>query len=224
MKSGQTVDFNTPYLEKKLSTNVEIPVAKKLGVAPKHIFRYLKKFIGEKISRGEVLAIKKGFLADSKVICDEEGTIKEIDHDKGTVTLSVPQEENDIVNAFFKGEILEIKKDAVLLKVKKGRSFPLKNATDNFGGEIFYLSGEKSSLSESQIKNKIILAENVNSYLQAKIETLGATGFVLLNKLIEASNLHVAQIKNINDFKKISELNFPYCLIDKENSTIYLYN
>ncbi len=51
LKQGQNVDFNTPYLEKKISVDVSIPIAKKLGVNPTHIFRYLKKLVGEKLTK-----------------------------------------------------------------------------------------------------------------------------------------------------------------------------
>ena len=223
LKQGQKVDFSTPYLEENTFFDFEIPVAQKLGIACDHIFRYLTRFVGEKINKGEVLAYKKGFFNHKKIISDQDGIIKEINHKKGTVTISSKKEETDIINAYFKGEVLEIKKEEILLKVKKGEKFPLKNSKNNFGGEVFYLEDKNSSLISSQLLNRILVSKEINSYLQLKLETLGILGYVLLKQLPENSELNFAQLKNIDDLKKIFKLNFPYCLVIKESSTIYFY-
>ncbi|MFN4212826.1 MAG: hypothetical protein ACK4FL_02580 [Microgenomates group bacterium] len=223
LKSGQNVDFNTFYLEKNITCDIEIPIAEKLGVKPVHIFRYLKKYVGEKIEKGEILALRKGLFTTSKIVSDNQGVIKEIDHHRGIVVISQIQEKTKAVKAFFKGEVLEVKKGSILLKVNKGEKFPVKTSTDNFGGEIFYLKDPSLALSTAHLSGKILFTESVNGYLQSKTEALGATGFVLLTKLPQATDLQFAQIKNIDDFKKILKLNFPYCLITKENSTIYFY-
>lgn len=223
LKNGQEVDFNTPYLEKDISVDIAIPVAKKLGVNPAHIFRYLKKYVGEKIDKGEILALKKGLFTTLKVVSENEGIIKEIDHQHGMVLISTINEKTTTINAFFKGEVVAVKNGKIILKVKKGEKFLIKTSTDNFGGELFYLKDRYLPFSGDQLSEKIVLAESVNDYLQSKIEALGATGFILLTQLPQPSNLHFARIKNIDDFKKILKLDFPYCLITKENSTIYFY-
>jgi hypothetical protein len=223
LKIGQRVDFNTPYLEKKTATAAQIPVAKKLGISPTHIFRYLKKFVGETIKKGEVLAIKKSLIASTKVVSEQAGVIAEIDHQEGTVTISSIKEKTDSITAFFKGEVLAIKKEEILLQVEKGESFSIKTATWDFGGETFYLPSLSSTLSTSQLANKILVSDTLSSYLQSKVEALGALGFVLLTKPTQPSDFPFAQIKNIDDFKKIKELHFPYCLISKTRSTIYFY-
>lgn len=223
LQNGQNVDFDTLYLEQELSTDIAIAVAKKLRIKPNHIFRYLKKFVGEKIHQGEILAEKKGLIGATKVIINQEGIIKEIDHNQGLVIISTPQEKTKSIKAFFKGEVLEIKKGIILIKVKKGESFPIKNAINNFGGETFYFLNKFTDLLNSQLSNKIVISESVSDYFQTKIETLGAKGFVLLNKLPQNTNTNFAQIKNIDDFKKIIKLKFPYCLINKDSSTIYFY-
>lgn len=223
LKQGQKVDFNTPYLEKKVFFEVEIPVAKKLEISGDHIFRYLKKFIGENISKGEVLACKKGIFRDRKIISDYDGIVKEINHEKGCIIISAKEEKTDTIKAYFKGEVLEIKKGEVLLKVKKGKEFPLKSSKSNFGGEVFYLEEKDFYLVSDQLLNKILVSRQISSYLQIKLETLGITGFVLLKQLPERSQLNFAQLKNIDDIKKIRELNLPYCLVNKENGTIFFY-
>lgn len=220
---GQDVDFNTPYLEKKTATAIQIPVAKKLGISPTHIFRYLKKFVGETIKKGEVLAIKKGLIASAKIVSEQAGIILQIDHQEGTITVSSVKEKADTIAAFFKGEVLEIKKEEILLRVEKGGSFSIKTATENFGGETFYLPSSSSTLSASQLSNKILISETLSPYLQSKVEALGVLGFVLLTKLTQPSDFPFAQIKNIDDFKKIKGFHFPYCLINKARSIIYFY-
>jgi len=46
LKEGQTVDFDTPFLQKRIEEEVNISISKNLNVPPQKIFHYLKKFVG----------------------------------------------------------------------------------------------------------------------------------------------------------------------------------
>ncbi len=221
LKSGQMVNFDTPFLERKTQIEKDIFLAKEMGIEPDKIFHYLKKFVGENITKGETLAIKKDLLSTRKVTCDYDGVIKEIDHTEGKVILASYSNEKKTLPAFFKGEVLEVKKNSFSLKVTDGLEVEIKKTDNDFGGEVFYL--KDNLLTPAKIGNKILLAQEISSYLQAKAETLGATGFVTLTKLKDHSDLPQAQIKEISDFKKIVEAKYSYCLIIKKNSRIYFY-
>jgi hypothetical protein len=83
--------------------------------------------------------------------------------------------------------------------------------------------GNNSDFLSENVFNSIIVCENITAYLKAKAEALGCQGFLSLSKLTEESGISYAQFKNINDYKKIIKLKFPYCTIVNTSSIIYFY-
>ncbi len=220
---GQKVDLETPFIEKQATSDVTVNVAKKLHVEPSKIFNYLKKLVGDTVQKGEVLAEKKGFIESKKLLSDYNGIIKEVNHYEGGVMISSFKKETNHIRCYFKGEVIEIKGNLIKLHVDVSHSFDIKLASVNFGGETFYFKDTKTLLTDAQVTKKFLLVESLSVYNQKKAEALGARGFITLKSLQEKTALPVAQIKNIDDFKKILHLNFPYCLVDKQYSKIYVY-
>ncbi|MFA6016621.1 MAG: hypothetical protein WC744_00870 [Patescibacteria group bacterium] len=222
LKEGQTVDFDTPFLQKKVEEEVIISIAKNLSVSPQKIFHYLKKFVGESIEKNETIAINKGLFTTKKIVSKYSGLIKEINHSDGSITILSKTETENTINTFFKGKVNKIKKNELTIEVNKGEAFPLKNVNKNFGGKAFY-SEENSDFNSENVFNSVVICENITSYYKAKAEALGCQGFLSLSKLIEESEIPFAQLKNINDYKKIIKTKFTYCTILSNSSTIYLY-
>lgn len=223
LKPGQIVDFDTPFLENNLLSEVTIQVAKKLHIPPDKIFNYLKKFVGDPIEKNEVIADKKGLIINYSVISDSKGIIKEINHQTGEIIISTYGKESSQINAYFKGEVVEVEKKQLKLKAQDIHEFSLKQTTSDFGGETLYLKDSSIPIFATQSLNKIMVSETITSYLLVKAEALGINGFVSLKNPPQDSSKVKAQIKNIDDFKKIFHLNLPYCLINKQYSKIYFY-
>ena len=222
LKEGQLVDFDTPFLEKKIEEEINISIAKNLDVPPQKIFHYLKKFVGESIEKNETIAINKGIFTTKKIVSKYSGLIKEINHSDGSITISSKTKINNTANAFFKGKVNKIKKNEVSVEVDKGEQFPAKNVNHDFGGKTFYSDNNSDFLSEN-LFNSIVVCDSITSYLKTKAEALGCQGFLSLTKLTEESGIPYAQFKNINDYKKIIKLKFPYCTIVNTFSIIYFY-
>lgn len=222
LKEGQDVDFETPFLKKKTEAEVNISIAKNLNVSPQKIFHYLKKFVGETIEKDETLAVNKGIFSTKKIISKYSGLIKEINHSDGTITILSREETENTVNSFFKGKVNKIKKNEISIKVDKGEQFPGKNIIQNFGGKAFY-ANEVLDFNSENIYNSIIVCENMTSYYRSKAEALGCRGFLSLSKLTEDSGTPYAQLKNINDYKKIIKTKFTYCTILNSSGMIYFY-
>ncbi|KKP61466.1 MAG: hypothetical protein UR54_C0001G0006 [Candidatus Roizmanbacteria bacterium GW2011_GWA2_34_18] len=222
LKEGQLVDFNTPFLEKKVEEEINISVAKNLDVSPQKIFHYLKKFVGESIEKNEIIAINKGMFTTKKIVSKYSGLIKEINHSDGSITILSKAKIENTINSFFKGKVDKINKNEISIEVNEGEQLPAKNVSHNFGGKTFYSDNNSDFLSEN-VFNSIIVCENITSYLKAKAEALGCQGFLSLSKLTEESGIPCAQFKNINDYKKIIKLKFPYCTIVNTSSIIYFY-
>jgi len=223
IKPGQKVDFDTPLKEKKYPQEIKILIAQFLDIPPQKIFVYLKKVVGEKIKKGELLAEKKGFFSRKKCISQYDGIIKEINHQEGFLLIESHSDIDEVTPAFFKGEIVALESNKIKIKVGHYKSFELKQATDDFGGKIFYLNSS-IVLSEEETIDKIIVSQSISSYGQTKLETLGIKGFVILYPLPEKTFLPWAKLKNITDWQTINDLNFPYCIINKKGGKIYFYS
>ncbi|MFA6533204.1 MAG: hypothetical protein WCT22_04380 [Patescibacteria group bacterium] len=222
LKEDQVVDFETPFLQKKVEEEVNISIAKNLNVSPQKIFHYLKKFVGESIEKDETIAVNKGMFTTKKIVSKYSGLIKEINHSNGSITILSKTEVENTVNSFFKGKVAKIKKNELSIEVGKGEQFPLKNISQNFGGKTFY-ADKSSDFYTENISNSIVVCENITSYYKSKAEALGCNGFLSLSKLSEDLEAPFAQLKNINDYKKIIKIKFTYCTVVSSSSTIYFY-
>ncbi|MFA6081628.1 MAG: hypothetical protein WC741_04445 [Patescibacteria group bacterium] len=222
LKEDQEVDFETPFLQITAEEEVNISIAKNLNVSPQKIFHYLKKFVGESIEKNEIIAINKGMFTTKKIVSKYSGLIKEINHSNGSITILSQTEIKNTVNSFFKGKIAKIKKNELSVEVGKGEQFPVKNTNQNFGGKTFY-ADKNSDFYTENVSNSVIVCENITSYYRSKAEALGCKGFLSLSKLSEDLEAPFAQLKNINDYKKIVKTKFTYCTVVSNSSTIYFY-
>lgn len=221
LKEDQSVDFDTPFLQKKIEEEVKISIAKNLNVTPEKIFHYLKKFVGESIEKDEIIASNKGLFTTKKIVSKYSGLIKEIDHSDGSITIISKTEAENTINSFFKGKVDKIKKNEISIEIGKGEEFSAKNVTQNFGGKTFFT--ENSDFNSENVTDSIVVCEDMTSYYKAKVEALGCQGFLSLSKLSENETGPFAQFKNINDYKKSVKSKFNYCTIISNSSTIYFY-
>ena len=221
IQTGQTVNFDTQLIEIKERVDIAIHISQKLNIPSDKIFMYLKKFVGDDVNKGDILAEKKGFMTKQAVISEDEGIIKEVNHDSGEIVISATKGRENQIKAFFKGEVLDLKKNSLKLKVHDGHAFTLKQASADFGGELHYL-GDDSDLVSQEIAEKVLLAENINPYIKVKTEALGIRGYISFQAPPD-TQLPYCQIKNIEDQKKIFKLGYPYCYIDKSSGKIYFY-
>jgi len=224
LKNGDKIKIGDPFLEKKVSKKVDILISKDLEIQPKKIFRYLKKFVGDTVKKDEVLAIKRDFFIEKKVLSPNDGIVKEVDHDQGKIILSVEETDKKIISAYFQGEVLKINHDYLEVSVKNGSGYQIKKVPLNFGGEVFYLDGQNAyELTGSMVKNKIVVAGEISNLAQSKIEALGGLGLVLAETLTEETSTNTVQLKNAEDLIKIKDKKLPYCFVDHQSSKIYFY-
>lgn len=224
IKRGQKVKFKDPIAKKKLSEELKIPLSHILNVSPKAIFKSLKRFAGEEIKRGELIAESKGLLSSKKYCSEVDGIIKEIDHNEGLIIIETLSEEKDTHYAFFQGEITDIKKNAITVEVENYKEFTLNDVSDDFGGEIIAITqDELNAVSEDIVKDKVVFTETASSYEQVKLEALGVKAIVTANPCDEKSINFLATLKQPHDWEKIKKVEFPYCIVSKENNKIYIY-
>lgn len=223
IKSGQKVDFNTPIFEQKIRREMKIFISQKIDVSPQKIFQYIKKLVGDRVEKGELLAEKKSFMGGRHYKSEYEGILKEINHTDGSVVLEVSTQENTIATSFFKGEITKIDGKELHLKVEKAKQFEVKEQTGSFGGKTYIMKKEHDQVSEEDVAGCVIIADSVSSYSQMKLEALGVSGFVILHHLKEKTDSPRALFKHIKEFEESCKHGLPYCFVDAASSTIVFY-
>jgi len=223
VKAGQKVDFETKLFEVKNQKTVKIDLQKELHISPQNIFSYLKKFIGEKIKKGDILASKKGFFSSKKIKSQWDGVLKEIDHQKGLLIIKT-EENDDKKSVFFSpvfGQVEKIEKEGIRIKIEKKEEIEVKEETKEiFGTKIFIFENE-NEVNSQNVEERLIIAEEINSIFQTKLEALGVKGFLTIKKLPKETTLPTFQFKNLDDIKKIKK-NWS-CFIDKNSTKMIFY-
>ena len=180
VKENQSVDFETPLLKTADIKDVKIHISQELDIPPSKIFISMKKSVGEKVNRGDVIAVKKSFLSEKKYICDFEGIIKEINHDDGSVTITAG-EEIKAINSFFKGNVKKIQENAIEVEIKDCIKYEIKETNEDFGGEVYFVNKKPiSEIKEEDVRNKIIMTKKIEPYNQVRLEVLGVKGYITL--------------------------------------------
>lgn len=224
IQEGQKVDTTTPYYEKNSTDHVKIPLATILRFPPDKIFMALHKLVGETVHKGDVLADYKGLFGIREYISEHTGTISEINHTDGSITINVHSEERNTIYCSFIGEVDEITSDIISLKVKEAKEYPIEETSHHFGGQTFYYNDStKSMVTEDKVEHAVIIAENIPPYDQVKIEALGGRAFVTTQELPEKTSYPVARISRIQDYKNIIKASYPYCIISSDNTNIIFY-
>ncbi len=224
VKAGEIIDFKTPLFEIVSNAEYSIPLAQKLGVSPSRIFHHLKKFVGEEIKKGDLLALKKELFSTKRVTSDYDGKIQEINHTEGTIIITIKGKKT-LTYSPIKGEVAEIKTKEIAIHVKEGKEYELKKASQDFGGEVYYYANSPAYqlVSSLDVSNKILIAESLSAYVQSKMEALAIIGCVMLAKLPEDSDRPYAQIKRIQELSNIMKNEYPYCYVDSKSSKIFFY-
>mgnify|MGYP001128118382 CR=1 FL=1 len=224
VKAGQMIDFQTKLFEIFNPKIVKVDLAKKLGISPQNIFSYLKKFIGEKVKKGEILASKKGILKTKKVKSEWDGVLKEINHEEGSLLIEIETDEEQKGIIFFSpiiGEVEKIEEEKIIIKIEKKEEIELKEKTKEIFGAKIYIFEKGSDFNAESAQNRLVIAEELTSISQTKAEALGAKGFLTIKTPPENTTLPIFQFKNLSDIKKIKK-NW-YCFVDKNSSKIIFY-
>jgi hypothetical protein len=224
LKVGQHVSMGDPFYSINPHTDVRLSLAAQLAFDPKHIFKHLKKNIGDKIYKDDVLAEKKTLFSSKQYRSEYEGFIKEVNHIEGIVVLEVAMDDKEEKRAYFAGEVVELNKKELKIKINRGKAFDLKDATSDFGGSVLIKTGNPNNLTEEEIKGSVYCCRRLMGYEQIKIEALGATGIVSLHSLTEITGIPFAQLREIKQWEEIETSSYLCCTVNKKNSTIYFYH
>lgn len=161
-----------------------IHLSKLLSVANDKIYKYLKKKAGEKVTSGEVIAEKKGFLSSSVVKSPISGKLLEMDLLKGTINLlKYSKEGREEIISPVSGKVVTIGKTAIEINTNrpifKGESG---EGSDSFG-DLKYLEGEVLGILDfhAELEDSIVMCKAVGEATLAKFAVLGVKGMILMD-------------------------------------------
>jgi hypothetical protein len=222
VKEDQKINFNQPIFEASTERNIEVDIASSLKIHPSKIFTYLKKFIEDEVKENDVLAERKTFFGTKKAVSPQSGKIKEINHETGIVIISALIDKKTIYS-YFSGKVKTIEKNTMIVSLTNAKEYPIKNASDDFGGECFFFLADVP-IDAELIENKILVTKSINSLDQTKIEALGAKGIVTIKPLPNQSEIYFCYMKNLPDFEAVAKRKFFGCTVIKNESRIYFYD
>lgn len=224
IKPGQKVNLKDPLRKKKSQEEIKIQLASILQLPPAKIFKSLKKFVGDNVKKGELLAEHKGVLSTKRYHSEIDGIIKEVNHTEGLLIIETDAAEDDILYSFFQGEVLDLQEQTITLKIEEYKEFDLQETIHDFGGEIIIATDDVVGAADEEIINgKVMICGPLAGYNQIKLETLGGTAFVLTHPINEQISVPFAILKNSSDLEKIKKAAYPYCIVNTNNNKIYFY-
>jgi len=225
VKSGQTIDFSTPFHTKKEKKKMDIPLASILKFKPEKIFMHLKKVIGDHIKPGDLIAENKAFLSTRQYVSQIDGIIREINHESGMLVVELETGQDSVVNCFFAGEVAALYDDHLELEVKDALKCELIDECSHYtGAPLSYLSTEQAVLlAEEDIEDRFIVTAVILPLDHIKIEAFGAKAYITDTKKQIEGKIHQHVVKNSDDFERVFRKKYPYALVGVDGKSIYFY-
>lgn len=213
----------------KFSTTAEtqiIHLAKLLNIANSKIPDYLRKKIGEKISAGEVIAIKKGFFSSSVVKSPIEGKLVGLDLAKGTISLVKYEKvaREDLVCP-VSGKIITVGKSALEIETNSPIFKAVKGEGPDVAGDLKYIVGDDLAAWDvhDDVEESVVLCRSVKEATLIKLQVIGAKGLILV-KIKGEIELPWIQVEE-NVFEKLVHLGgYRVWLRPKEKQIVILDN
>lgn len=229
LKVGDSIDFGDKFYSSAVQETVTVNVADKLGVKSETIFRYLTKIIGENVSKGELLASKKGMLTTKKIHAPVSGVIREISHASGSILLSKTEaslaKNGATVRAQFRGKIKETKQNLLVVSVENAKRIELKTVTADGYGQVFYFTDESFYFTshEREINEKVIVISELKSHIAVKCEALGAQSFLYLATKMQ-QDIPSAAFATVADYDTIIHLKRNNVIFSKHDKIALFYD
>ncbi len=225
VKEGKEVDFGTPLITENKMQDMTIELSRILSLPNRKIFDALRKFVGEKVAKGDLIAENNKMFLKKQYFSEYDGVIKEVNHDDGTLIISTRSTEKSTGDSNVKGVVEKIDKNQITVKIKEGQSYPFTELTEQFGGVVVYCKpGRAQLLSEHEVQGNVVVTEKLLPYEHIKLETLGAKAFVLREALSDKTFLPVIVINEAEDFAQIMSEKKSFCTADNINGQLYFYN
>ncbi|MBI3980436.1 hypothetical protein HY345_00365 [Candidatus Microgenomates bacterium] len=178
VSENQEVSVGEVLAENERFFTATINLAQELKVDPKQVSKYLVKKIGDQISQGQVLVVKKGLFEKQTIRAKVSGIIKSLDQDTGLLTVITKSEMNRLLSP-LKATVVKIENEKVITLEFKAEIFEGKEARGKKLGVIKIISKEKGPVSMFDIKgvdeNSLLVGYSWSRESLNKADALDAT-------------------------------------------------
>jgi hypothetical protein len=210
-----------------------IHVSQIFGITPKQMVKSLKKNLGDSVSKGDVVALKKGHLGlgTKKIISEFSGTIIKIDEEKGDVLIHTGLGDKNLVTIIspVDGTVDFCNNDKIVIKTDKETLLATQAVGKEARGELFVIEDKDIDFSEvpAGVVKKIVLGSKFEKGSIFKALGLGALGIIGVE--IRESDLEDLEEKEIKspvfqieekDFNKLLKHKEKEVYLDPENKSI----
>lgn len=205
---GDVVTFDTEVARssQKPTVSQTIQIAESLKFKPGKIFKHLKKNIGDKVYKGDVVATKDAVFATKKYIADADGVLISVNHHSGEIVIehTSDEEKKSSLLAMLEGTVSAIEKDKIVFKTSKTLSIELAEAPkDRIGGKVVITDNTNAmQLTMPQISGNIIVSSDVSDYVLSKFEALGAS-FIIVTKQFSNISPHTLVLEDEKSIESI---------------------
>lgn len=216
VSAGQKIDIGDPLYTLGSGGEATIPLARLLHIPPQKIFKHLKKFIGDSVKKGEIIAESETWFTKKQYLADTNGVISGVNHFTGEITLSTGTEDIKTVESFFTGIVEDVKPTAITVEVKAKHRVPLETVSADFGGQLYIVQGGK--VEPERVLHSVVVIENPTPTEIAKIEALQAAGIIMQTK--QKTSLAYALMPDIQELAAYDK-KFVLCTQKEGAATIY---
>ncbi|PIY94587.1 MAG: hypothetical protein COY68_01775 [Candidatus Levybacteria bacterium CG_4_10_14_0_8_um_filter_35_23] len=208
---------------KNIGKEEVILLSKNLKISPSKVLKCLKKNLGDRIEKGEVLAEKKRIVGGKKFISPFSGTITRLEESTGRLfILSQSEEKIKEIKSPVDGKVTFCDNDKIVLETEK-ESIPAdKMSGSGIRGELFFLPGEEIRPEDifGDLAKKIILGKSFEKASLSKAFAIGVFG--IIGEQIKNEDIDSFKEKEIkNPIFKVNLENFKKLIVNK-GKQVYL--
>lgn len=170
-----------------------IHLARILKVSPDKIEKYLKVVPGDKLKEGEVIAVKKSLLHKIMVKSPQDAVLKNVDIERGTVTLEVSQDGSKLSVSSpggVSGKVIRISPEEIEIETEGHVYTGKKGSGGEIQGILHVVALDRVTLFnlEGDLENAILLVSNLDEEVLTKLDVMGVVGLIMLeNELSDTS-------------------------------------
>ncbi|MBI4058235.1 hypothetical protein HY408_00540 [Candidatus Gottesmanbacteria bacterium] len=177
VKKGDVVKKGDRVVEATHREIDEFNIAKLLGVSAQKAWNYLKPKETDKISKNDILAIKKGLLKTVSIRSPVDGKFIIVDRDKAVVGIE-RIDTGEEVTAWFDALVLDVTEEKIVFEVtgtlivaKDGKGHPV-------SGRLRIVTGVTMFTLPTDLESTILALKEARSDIIAKADTLGVLAIV----------------------------------------------
>jgi hypothetical protein len=202
VKEGDTVKTGDKLAKRQVKTDISYNLARALSVPVRKVPKLIKRNPGDRITPGDVIAEKKGFISVQRIIAEISGTVLRYERDTGTIVVKpeeifastitddITEEMTDEGKVEFivsplDGSITLCNNEQIQIQTDKNVLVGTDGIGNGSEGEIHFIASRDEQSSEVQSHDvttkaigKVILGKAFSREVLMKAVSIGVTGII----------------------------------------------